>query len=90
MVLVNHKQSVVRRISGFRSEADGFDLTRPSKHDALPIHPRFVLSGNENRVIIDPKKTALVAIDLQDYFVSPALGRPTNSAVLKVVNPDTS
>ena len=35
---------------------------------------------------IDPKKTALVSVDLQNYFLSPSLGRPADALGLKVVD----
>ncbi|MCJ1349273.1 hypothetical protein MMC31_007509 [Peltigera leucophlebia] len=38
------------------------------------------------RVAIDPAKTALVIIDLQNYFLSPSLGRPSDAIGLKVVD----
>ena len=61
------------------SKAAGYDLTHPSTPDAAPIYPRLNLETTTSRVTIDPKRTALVIIDLQNYFLSPALGRPVNS-----------
>ncbi|KAF2788847.1 Isochorismatase hydrolase [Melanomma pulvis-pyrius CBS 109.77] len=57
------------------SEADGYDLTHPPTPEAP-----------KSWAVIDPKKTALVIIDLQNYFLSPALGRPSDSLGMKVVD----
>lgn len=61
----------------------GFDLTHPSSPDAPPVHPRLPLEATTSRVAIDPTKTALVIIDMQNFFLSPELGRPQDSKGLK-------
>jgi len=53
----------------------GWDLTHPSTPDAAPIQPRMTLETTTASIIVDPKKTALIIIDMQNYFLSPALGR---------------
>lgn len=68
------------------SKAEGYDLTHPPAPDATPIRPRLALQTATSQVTIDPKKTALVIIDLQNYFLSPALGRPPDSPGLKSVD----
>lgn len=68
------------------SEADGYDLTHPPTPDSSPIQPRLSLKTTTSRVTVDPAKTALVVVDLQNYFLSPLLGRPADSAGLKVVD----
>jgi hypothetical protein len=68
------------------SEAGGYDLTHPPKPDSPPIHPRLRLETTTKPAAIDPKKTALVCVDLQNYFLSPLLGRPTDAVGLKVVD----
>ncbi|KAH8742315.1 Isochorismatase-like protein [Diaporthe sp. PMI_573] len=68
------------------SEADGYDLTHPPAPDSSPIQPRLLLKTTTGRVTIDPAKTALVVVDLQNYFLSPLLGRPVDSVGMKVVD----
>lgn len=67
------------------SEAYGYDLTHPPSPDARNIYPRMTLKTDGSHVLIAPAKTALVIIDLQNYFLSPALKRPTKSLGLRVV-----
>lgn len=59
-----------------RSEADGFDLTHPATPTCPPFYPRVLLETTKARVAIDPANSALVVLDLQNYFLSPCLGRP--------------
>lgn len=61
----------------------GYDLTHPTAPDAPLIHPRIPLQTTTSRVTIDPAKTALVIIDMQNFFLSPQLGRSTTSEGLK-------
>jgi len=68
------------------SKAEGFDLTHPPTPTSPPIYPRILLQTTSARVAIDPTKTALVVVDLQNYFLSPSLGRPTDAVGLKVVD----
>jgi nicotinamidase-related amidase len=58
---------------------DGYDLSHPPSPDSPPIHPRLALSTTSSLITIDPAKTALVIIDMQNYFLSPLLGRPSSS-----------
>jgi nicotinamidase-related amidase len=67
------------------SETEGYDLTHPATPDALKIFPRLTLKTGDSRVAIAPSKTALVIIDLQNYFLSTALKRPSDSLGLQVV-----
>ena len=57
----------------------GFDLTHPSSPTSPPIHPRITLPTTTAPVTISPSKTALVIIDMQNFFISPQLGRPKDS-----------
>lgn len=68
------------------SEANGYDLTHPPTPDSSPIRPRLSLKTTMGRATIDPAKTALVVVDLQNYFLSPLLSRPADSLGLKVVD----
>ncbi|KAL8829900.1 MAG: hypothetical protein Q9191_001743 [Dirinaria sp. TL-2023a] len=67
------------------SPAAGFDLTHPATPASPPLYPRIPLQTTTFRIAIDPKKTALVVVDLQNYFLSPALGRPRDAGGLQVV-----
>ena len=53
----------------------GFDLTHPSIPDAPAISPRVRIETTTTAITIDPAKSALVIIDMQNFFLSPALGR---------------
>lgn len=68
------------------SEANGYDLTHPPTPESPPIRPRLSLETTTGCATIDPAKTALVVVDLQNYFFSPLLGRPADSIGLKVVD----
>jgi len=68
------------------SEDDGFDLTHPAKPTSPSIYPRIPLATSKSRITIDPTKTALVIVDMQNYFLSPLLGRPSNSVGLRIVD----
>ncbi|KAH0556254.1 hypothetical protein GP486_005819 [Trichoglossum hirsutum] len=68
------------------SKTDGFDLTHPPTPTSPFIYPRILLETTKARVAIDPAKTALVVVDLQNYFLSPYLGRPSNAVGMKVVD----
>ncbi|KAL9109253.1 MAG: hypothetical protein Q9227_006008 [Pyrenula ochraceoflavens] len=68
------------------SKEHGFDLTHPATPTSPLVYPRIPLQTRTAPISIDPKKTALVVIDLQNYFLSPALGRPTDAVGLKVVD----
>ncbi|KAH6649415.1 isochorismatase family protein [Chaetomium tenue] len=56
------------------SKEDGFDLTHPPTPDSKPIQPRLRLQCALTPILIDPKKTALLIIDLQNYDLHEALG----------------
>ena len=68
------------------SKDDGYDLTHPAKPDSSPIYPRLPLRTTTNTATIDPAKTALIVVDLQNYFLSPALGRPSKGVAMKAVD----
>ncbi len=84
----SQKQEVIggKRNFWLYSEEDGYDLTHPATPTSALIYPRISLKTTSARVAIDPAKTALVVVDLQNYFLSPALGRPSDGVGLKVVD----
>lgn len=68
------------------SETGGYDLTHPSTPTSPTTYPRIPLNTTASCVAIDPTKTALVVVDLQNYFLSPSLGRPSEAVGMKVVD----
>jgi nicotinamidase-related amidase len=56
------------------SKEEGFDLTHPPTPDSEPVQPRLTLQCAMTPVAIDPAKTALLIIDLQNYDLHEALG----------------
>ena len=69
-----------------------FDLTRPSPPEYAPPSPKdsISLSTTTTSIVISPAKTALVIIDMQNFFLSIHLGRPAdgagNSAKMRLVD----
>lgn len=53
----------------------GFDLTHPPTPTSPSIHPRLKLATTTQPITLDPAKTALLIIDMQNFFLSPAFGR---------------
>ena len=69
---------VVGRPSNFWlfSNRHGFDLTHPDTPSSTPVHPRITLETTNDPITIAPSKTALIIIDMQNFFLSAAMGRP--------------
>ena len=65
------------------SENTGYDLTHPPTPSSAPIFPRVTLNTTSASVTLDPAKTALVIVDMQNFFLSPSLGKPKDSKGLK-------
>lgn len=55
------------------SSEEGFDLSRPSALDSPPSPSSLHLKCQVSNVTLDPAKTALLIIDLQNYTLSKAL-----------------
>ena len=55
----------------------GWDLNHPQSPDdaPLPLARRLTLATTTSPITIDPAKTALIVIDMQNLFLSPAMGR---------------
>ena len=53
----------------------GFDLTHPPNPDSPAISPRVTIETKTSPITVDPAKSALVIVDMQNYFLSEALGR---------------
>ena len=65
------------------SSLTGFDLTHPSSQDSALTYPRVLLETTTAQVTIDPAKSALVIVDMQNFFLSPCLGRSRNGNGIK-------
>lgn len=64
----------------------GYDLTHPPHPHAPPVPDRITLDTRGSRVAVDPNKSALVIVDMQNFFLNPQLGRPTTSNGLNACN----
>ena len=75
------RKAVIGSAANFwlHSTSQGFDLTHPPTPDAPLVYPRMPLECTTSRVTIDPAKTALIVVDMQNFFLNPALGRPRDS-----------
>jgi nicotinamidase-related amidase len=58
----------------FSSET-GFDLSHPPTASSRPVALNVTFKTTTNPITIDPDKSALVIIDMQNFFLSPAFGR---------------
>ncbi|KAI6361161.1 hypothetical protein MCOR25_006532 [Pyricularia grisea] len=56
-----------------------YDLTHPDSPTTPSPSPSILLPTATAPILISPSKTALVIVDMQNYFLSPALGRPAAS-----------
>jgi len=57
----------------------GFDLTHPPTPTSPTPSPSVTVQTTTVPVTIDPRKSALVVVDMQNFFLSPLLGRPDDS-----------
>ena len=66
----------------YTSSPASFDLTRPTPPDfPLPSPSSSItLSTTTTSIVVSPPKTALVVIDMQNFFISTSLGRPADGA----------
>lgn len=58
---------------------NGFDLTRPTPPNGPTVANAVTMQTTSTNITIDPAKSALVVIDMQNFFLSSALGRPSES-----------
>ena len=54
----------------------GFDLTHPATPTSAPSGPQVAIKTTTSDITISPSKSALCIIDMQNFFISPQLGRP--------------
>ena len=57
------------------SSRTGFDLTHPATPDSPPVSPSVTIQTTTTPITVAPAKSALVIIDMQNFFLSPAFGR---------------
>ncbi|KAL6705187.1 hypothetical protein ACN47E_007292 [Coniothyrium glycines] len=76
-----HRKALIGTPSNFwlHSTRTGFDLTHPPSASESPAGPRITISTTTSPITISPAKTALVVIDMQNFFLSPLLGRARSS-----------
>ena len=76
-----HRKALIGCKANFwlHSSSTGFDLTHPSPPTTPSPGPRLTLQTTTTPVTIAPHKSALVVIDMQNFFLSPALGRSPSS-----------
>lgn len=73
-----HRKAVIGSPSNFwlHSSQTGFDLTHPSSPSETTPGPKVTIQTTTNSPItISPSKSALVIIDMQNFFLSSAFGR---------------
>lgn len=72
-----HHRAVVGNGRNFwlYSSQTGFDLTHPETPTTPHLPTSITIETTTSPIAIDPSKSALIVIDMQNYFLSPALGR---------------
>ncbi|KPI39325.1 Peroxyureidoacrylate/ureidoacrylate amidohydrolase RutB [Cyphellophora attinorum] len=81
----SHRKGIVGTAESFwlYDSETGFDLTHPATPDAEPLQPRYTIRTTTLPITVHPPHSALVIIDMQNFFLSPQLGRPSDSKGLK-------
>ncbi|EXJ80583.1 hypothetical protein A1O1_08729 [Capronia coronata CBS 617.96] len=78
----SHRKAIIGDPKGnfwLYDSAAGIDLTHPPTPTSATPTPNYTLATTTLPVKIDPAKSALVIIDMQNFFLSPSLGRPADS-----------
>ncbi|KAK5133236.1 hypothetical protein LTR08_008071 [Meristemomyces frigidus] len=72
-----HHRAVIGSANNFwlYSSKTGFDLTHPPKPSSPPVSPNVTLQTTTTPITINPAKSALIIIDMQNFFLSGAFGR---------------
>jgi nicotinamidase-related amidase len=72
-----HRSAVIGNAKNFwqHSTRAGFDLTHPSTPFTVPDSPTLQIKTTTTPITVAPAKTALVIIDMQNFFLSEAFGR---------------
>jgi nicotinamidase-related amidase len=72
-----HHKAVIGSASNFwlHSSQTGFDLTHPTSPSEPSVGPKVTIQTTDTPITISPSKSALVIIDMQNFFLSSAFGR---------------
>jgi nicotinamidase-related amidase len=72
-----HRKAIIGSASNFwlHSSQTGFDLTHPYLPSETAPGPKLTIKTTKTSITVSPNKSALVIIDMQNFFLSPALGR---------------
>ncbi|KAF2808922.1 Isochorismatase hydrolase [Mytilinidion resinicola] len=72
-----HRTAVIGNASNFwlHSTRTGFDLTHPQTPTETAPGPRLKLRTSTSPITLSPASSALVIIDMQNFFLSPSFGR---------------
>jgi nicotinamidase-related amidase len=72
-----HRKALIGSPSSFwlHSTETGFDLTHPTSPNEIIPGPKISMHTTNVPITVSPSKSALVIIDMQNFFLSPALGR---------------
>lgn len=70
-----HRKALIGSPSNFwlHSSENGFDLTHPTDHATTVSGSKVTLKTTTSPVTVDPAKSALVIIDMQNFFLSEAI-----------------
>ncbi|KAK6379633.1 hypothetical protein LTS17_005705 [Exophiala oligosperma] len=85
----SHRRAVIGDPEGsfwLYDSTRGFDLTHPATPTSPRPTPNHTLKTNTLPVTVASSKTALVIVDMQNFFLSPSLGRPEDSKGLLAQN----
>lgn len=77
-----HRKAIIGNPHGsfwLYDSTKGFDLTHPPTPTSSSPTPNHTIKTTTVPVMIAPAKSALVIIDMQNFFLSPNLGRPSDS-----------
>jgi nicotinamidase-related amidase len=72
-----HRSAVIGNKKSFwlHSTKTGFDLTHPETPSSPLVQPRLLIKTTTAPITVSPEKSALVIIDMQNYFLSESFGR---------------
>ncbi|KAI5259393.1 Isochorismatase hydrolase [Aureobasidium subglaciale] len=87
----NERKAIIGNTANFwlhSSKQNRFDLTHPKTPSSEAVSPRLDLITSNTPITIDPQKTALVIIDMQNFFLSEGFGRKKGAGHTAVQNLD--
>ena len=72
-----HRKGLIGSPSNFwlHSTQSGFDLTHPESHSSPPSGQTHTIQTTTQPITVDSSKSALIIIDMQNFFLSEAFGR---------------